>query len=92
MKYIMLRVNTGDVGKLVPVIFPDFICHSDMDKIVKELLTNTHNLKNPTTYSAGEIDIEQCNCYGESSTLNEISQEDDSFTIRTYDYLHGIVE
>lgn len=91
MKYIMLRTKFAGVDKLIPIIFPDFMIHADIDKAVKEILLNIHKQESET-FSAGDIDILGCQCSCESTTLEVCSQEIDTNVIDTYDYLHGLID
>lgn len=91
MKYIMLKSKFAGVDKLIPIIFPDFICHVDIDKAIKEVLLNIYKQESET-FSAGDVYIGACSCSGESSTLNTCSQDGDSDVIDFYDYLHGLID
>ena len=72
MKYVMLRLNSGD---LLPLIFPEFMQHSDMASSV------------PTSVvSAGRVYIEDGKivAHGSSSSLGVSSREADSEIIQGY--------
>lgn len=87
----MLKSKFAGVDKLIPIIFPDFICHVDIDKVIKELLLKAHK-QEAETFSAGDINIGLCSCSGRSETLQVDSQDIDSEVINMYDYFHGLVE
>lgn len=91
MKYIMLECQLRDgVTKLVPIIFPDFMCHSDISSAVEIILSQTHKF-DVKVFSAGDISISAHTCTGMSETLRVQSSPLDREVIDTYDYLHGIV-
>lgn len=89
MKYIMLKVINPLVDRLVPVIFPDFICHSDIAEATQRLLKETYKQESEI-YSAGDIDVTTF-CSGHSTTLKIGSKLGDTEVINGYDYFHGIV-
>lgn len=91
MKYIMLKSKFAGVDKLIPIIFPDFMCHIDIDKVIKDLLLTVHKQESET-FSAGDINLIDVSCSGESSTLRVRSNEIDSEVINTYSYLHGLID
>lgn len=91
MKYIMLEVKVGGISKLVPIIFPDFMCHVDLAVATKSILESEHKLSPIIFVSAGDIDIDVNSCSGKSTTLNIKSRRSDKNIINSYDYLHGIV-
>jgi len=91
MKYVMLSVRVGDTIKLVPIIFPDFLVHSDVADVVKNILSSVHHLALGPVFSAGDISFEEVECSGESTTLKLKSNPYDSDVIESYSYLHGII-
>jgi hypothetical protein len=90
MKYVMLKIEEKEITRLVPVIFPDFIIHSDISSAVRSVLKKVHNMDSEV-HSAGEINLLDCSCYGESSTLKVKSREEDGDVILRYDYFLGII-
>ena len=94
MKYIMLKVEQGDIDRELPIIFPDQFVHEDIFKALVRSTDPSSNLIITGVVSAGFInsaDI-RSKCYGESTTLKKKSrgQEDDN-RIKMMDYFHGIV-
>ena len=87
----MLKSKFAGVDKLIPIIFPDFMVHADIDKAIKDLLLTVHRLESET-FSAGDINIISCACSGESSSLRVQSQDIDTDVIEMYDYLHGLID
>lgn len=91
MKYVMIEVSLGgEVAKLVPIIFPDFMTHVDIAKAGTEILANIHRLNDVRVVSAGDIDLSLVECSGSSETLKTESNEEDAKVINSYDYVHGI--
>lgn len=89
MKYVMLETTVGSVRKLTPVIFPEFVNHSDVAEFMVQILSK-YGLPSQVR-SAGEIDVLASRVGGESTTLNVCSSDEDTSTINGYDYFHGIV-
>ena len=90
MKYIMFEQKVGDIVRKVPIIFPDFIVHSDMELWVREMF----KIKYPSDVkiiSAGSISVQVNSVYGKSTTLKLESDQDDLQIINLYDYFHGVV-
>lgn len=90
MKYIMMETVSSGVKKLIPIIFPDFMTHSDLAEHVQSILETQHKLQTQVR-SAGSIDINVDGCFGESETLHVKSKDGDDRVINSYDHLHGIV-
>ena len=89
-KYVMLKIRLGEIDKMVPIIFPDFMIHEDIAKSAQLILKDFHNFDS-TVSSAGDIQFEYPLCSGKSETLNVKSDPEDEETIRLYDYLHGLL-
>ncbi len=72
MKYVMLRLDSGD---LLPVIFPEFMQHSNMASSVPA-----------SVVSAGRVYVEDGKIIarGSSSSLGISSREEDSEIIQGY--------
>ncbi len=72
MKYVMLKL---DGGELLPLLFPEFMQHSDMASSVPA-----------TVVSAGRVYLENGHIVarGSSSSLGVSSREEDSATIQSY--------
>ena len=72
MKYVMLRM---DGGELLPLLFPEFMQHSDMAQSVPA-----------TVVSAGHVHLEDGKVIarGASSSLDVLSREEDSGIIQAY--------
>lgn len=93
MKYVMLEVALG--GEMppfkLPVIFPDKLVHKDMAAHVKKVAWSTWPGCTVNVVSAGEINLEVLECFGNSETLEVESRGTrDARTIGMYNYLHGI--
>jgi len=95
MKYFMLEVVLGEpdseqITKKVPIIFADFMNHDETAEIIMHSLRFHHKVYSCKPVSAGFITI-QGKCHGKSETLKLESNSDDSATINTYDYTHGLL-
>ena len=86
MKYIMLKLSDE---RLVPVIFPNSLIHSEMANAVQSMLLQVHELTCEPV-SAGDIQFSDVFCSGKSSTLKLDSRPSDAELIEGYDYNHGI--
>ena len=81
MKYVMLKL---DGGKLLPLLFPEFMQHSHMAQSVPA-----------TVVSAGHVYLDDGKiiAHGVSSSLNVSAREEDSEIIQAYfDGQNGIQE
>lgn len=94
MKYIMLKVEQGEIDRELPIIFPDLFVHEDVFKALVRNTSPDSNLIITGVASAGFInsaDIKS-KCYGESTTLKKKSRgQTDDDRIKMLDYFHGIV-
>ena len=91
MKYIMLEVVPYEGAPLeqhVPIIFPDQLTHSCMFEAV--MRSKDFRRNHVSVVSAGFINLDDCTVYGRSETLGVASREQDTETIRNYEYYHGI--
>ena len=72
LKYVMLKL---DGGELLPLLFPDFMQHSQMAQSVPA-----------TVVSAGHVSLEagKIVAHGASSSLDVLSREEDSGIIQAY--------
>ena len=72
MKYVMLKLNGGE---LLPLLFPEFMQHSDMAQAVPA-----------TVVSAGHVYLEDRKIIvsGASSSLEVTSRDEDSEIIQSY--------
>jgi len=93
MKYIVLKTKVGDMEQRVPIIFPDFLVHSDVAKYVAGMLIRIHDRDpNITVSSAGFIELGDVKCYGESETCKVKSNPDrDGGLIEMFEYTNGLV-
>lgn len=99
MKYVMLRVShtfkEGDtIERLVPVIFPDLICHDDMALFFGEAIRASMGEKDGVTVTAenaGFANVFVSHVHGDSVTLGLKHRREDKAVINHYDYSHGIV-
>ena len=66
-----------------PIIFPDFLLHSEVATVTKCLKPEY------APVSAGSINSIDFEVYGDSSTLALTSDPEDSKVIRMFDYFHG---
>ncbi len=92
-KYVLFSMTTNKEethGKLIPIIFPEHIMHSDMDDAMTAYAVQSGSRDNEyykrmTPVSAGFIDLLTLSCFGESESLELRSREDmDSEIIREY--------
>lgn len=91
MKYVMVEVDHGSFKQRVPVVFPNFMVHSDMAEALTEVLKLKHRFKKVKVVSAGDCNVLEVKCSGRSSTLRLPSLEGDTAIVSTYDYTHGAV-
>ena len=89
MKYIMFKVSTGTIERLVPMIFPNECVHAIM-AVSFAHACEQHGWKVEGVASAGDVNITAEDCSGRSTTLNVDAQSEDAKVITTYDYLHGM--
>ena len=92
MKYIVLEAKLGeDLMQKIPIIFPNFLVHSDVAKYVAGLLIKQYK-RDPeiTVASAGFINLKVEKCFGESETCKKAADLDDEFLINSYDYTAGL--
>lgn len=94
MKYVMLEVTLAGEAALpfkLPAIFPDKLVHKDMAACLKKVAWSTWPGCTVNVVSAGEVQLSDVQCFGESETLKVESREDaDAHVIETYDYTHGV--
>jgi len=84
MKYIVLKAD--DI--LIPVIFPNFMVHSEVARWVGAMLNRVHSMPNEPV-SAGETHFTNVKCVGKSITMGLEASPRDAAMIETYDYTHG---
>lgn len=91
-KYIMFAYDMGGCSKYIPIVFPDFISHIDVEQAMENILSDKDKYNMPVgIHSAGDVDIGLVECSGDSETLHVKSDEEfDSEIISSYSYLHGI--
>jgi hypothetical protein len=91
MKYVVIRVDHGDVGREIPVIFPESLVHSLVADAIMQM-EGVVEFK-PRVVSAGEVFIDDgIDCLGGSETLGVKSRgRKDDILIRSINYMHGIV-
>lgn len=94
MKYVMLEVvlsgSEAPPFKL-PIIFPDKLVHKDMAMSARKVAWSTWPCCKVNVVSAGEINLNGVECFGDSETLKVESRGiRDADTIETYNYMHGI--
>lgn len=83
MKYIMFQTKDG---RKIPIIFPNFMVHSEVADKLKTIFSLTNSVK---VVSAGEIKISVSNCSGKSETLGVGVRKGDATLIHEYDYFNG---
>jgi hypothetical protein len=88
----MIETKIGNVKKLLPIIFPDQLVHAEMYNLVRRNLIREHGMRETeiAVHSAGQIEMFDISCHGESETLGIKSNTNDSKTIENYSVLHGI--
>lgn len=91
MKYVMFKVEMGEVTLCVPFIFPVALSHKDVHQIAFVVVRRTYPTANIKTRSAGFYTLGE-KAYGESETLKLAHHPEDTAIINTHDYLHGISE
>lgn len=91
-KYIMFENHIGDTVLQFPVIFPDKLVHADVYAHLKVLMPGW-SAQGVKAASAGTIEhVHVKGLSGNSETLRKQSRpEEDSRTIHTYSYLHGVL-
>lgn len=89
MKYIMLEGSNGAIRRKVPIIFPPFMVHADVAKVLTDVLVALHGMTDVKIVSAGELDL-AVDVHGRSSTLNIDSNPEDKATIELYRYMFGV--
>lgn len=92
MKYIMAEVRQGSITRKVPLIFPNFLVHSEMARVFKHALFR-HEVDEVKFVSAGEYGPlfgAGLATMGKSETLGLASDPDDAKVIEMYEYLHGV--
>lgn len=88
MKYVMLKIESGDMAQELPFIFPNQLVHSD----IAAALESVPGMEGAKVVAAGECHV-QSKCSGRSTTMNLSSRgKRDSENINTIDYCHGLVE
>lgn len=99
MKYVVLQIDT-QVGNsehthLLPIIFPNYMVHSEVYENFKTYYETNHNTEYPcsiTSLSGGDYCTIRGSCSGRSDSLKVSSRnEEDTNLIRTLDYTGGIV-
>jgi hypothetical protein len=78
----------------IPIIFPDFLIHSDMFRNLRTIMPTGREGRFFTLVSAGFINLApKLVCYGKSETLGVESRGQlDSDIILLYPYQHGIYD
>lgn len=69
MKYIILEVETKEGVKDVPVLFPDFIMHSEAARAFDNTLFRHHGALSVTAINAGFAKVKVDSIYGDSESL-----------------------
>jgi hypothetical protein len=90
MKYIIFEVLIGSMRMKMPFIFPDIFVHSEMALILIKQIQEQFGTNAVSTFSAGEINLIDVECVGQSSTLEVKSHKGDSETITMFKYLRGM--
>lgn len=92
-KYIVLRRKGETLSYDFPIIFPDKLVHADVAKMLIQMMDwNDRNPGATTVVSAGQINLDNLACFGESETLEIKSRgDDDTILIKNFPYMHGIV-
>ncbi len=106
MKYIVFDCELESGGhQKVPVIFPDFMIHSDVSKFFQLLLGRRHRYVHTKPVSAGFIELggkldviaggkltvrDGVVAFGESETLKLKSDPSDASLIQLYNYTNGM--
>jgi hypothetical protein len=83
----MFQIQQSGMSKKIPIIFPDFLVHSDVAKAMKRLT----DLREAEIASAGFYDPISGDCHGKSETLEVSSDPEDGNIILRYEYFHGLV-
>lgn len=91
MKYIMAEIAVGEAKKKVPLVFPNFLVHSEMANLFKQALIR-HGAREVQFVSAGELTMfgAGVECSGFSETMGLMAVKEDAKVIEMYDYLHGV--
>lgn len=103
MKYVVIEVkdharlgSNADIVREVPIIFPDFLVHADVEQAIHRVLRRERpdgRMRELTTVSAGfcsSLNL-KANCHGESESIGvESRPAEDTRLIQGMDYHHGI--
>ena len=90
MKYIIYSVKSGEVTHRIPIIFPNILVHSDVDKRIAHCLRREHGFDAVKAIRAGECQV-TAYCSGNSETLGLESGDDDTNLINMIDYGGGVL-
>lgn len=91
MKYVILKSVLAGQEQKIPIIFPNFLVHSDVAKYIAGNLIRQHGRPvDITVSSAGFINLGDVACHGESETCKVKSDPLDADVIQMHDYLFGI--
>jgi hypothetical protein len=90
MKYIMLRLTQGETVRDIPILFPEYLVHSQVASALKTL----PGLELAEPVAAGSFSSLGLapKCHGESETLNLSCRPEDSDNIHLHDYFYGMVD
>lgn len=90
MKYVMIRRG----GQVLPIIFPDFLVHSDIAEAVIGVLENMDGdkLLPREVVSAGDVSIPVAGCSGSSETLGVGSRYLTDDQLITFGHYQGYME
>lgn len=71
----------NELNHIIPVIFPNTLSHDSTAEAILKTLPDGYKVN-----SAGFINMNSCECYGESTTLGIKSMEGDTVKILMNDY------
>lgn len=94
MKYVVMRVRTGETERELPIVFPEALSHAT---VAAALERHCPELRGSRPVSAGFLSSlsvgEEGACHGKSGSLGNLASRGpvDDALMRMLDYGHGIV-
>lgn len=93
MIYILFRTTHGDMTRVIPLIGPSTICHTQLWEAAQKMEIPSD--KPLELVSTGHIEFEVHNCSGKSTSIENAPPSRgvlDEKTFNLYNYTHGLEE
>jgi hypothetical protein len=92
LKYIMWEIQFDSAPSMcIPIIFPKILVHAEMAHSTNHTLRRSiKNMKSMCVISAGFIDIDKLETYGESESIGVESRPEDGDIIKYHHYASGM--